>query len=231
MMNKSINDKKTALLYVKLNTFKYLLDKTNRFIAFALSNIKNPYLACSFGKDSSVMLDLVFKQKADIIVKFASHPETRIIDNYDEVINWWIKKGIILKEIFLDGGLVKIKHAQRNALDAMQESWDSFFVGIRKQENYARNIHLKTYGKFHKLKNGRIKISPLADWTETDISAYILANDLPILSTYLTDGFSARTSAGIPRSCIRLSLTNLKNKDVNAFNKLCELYEDVKFFI
>lgn len=224
-------DKKTSLLYAQLKPYKVLVNKTYGFIKWALDHVNNPYVACSFGKDSAVMLDLILKHRPDIPVRFASHPETRILDNYEEIIQKWIDKKINYQEIFCDGGLIKKKHAQRNALDAIHESWDSFFVGIRKEESFGRRVSLKKHGMFHKLKStGRIKISPMADWTERDISVYILANDLPILDKYGIEGFSSRTTSGIPRTNIEECLISLKNRDIEGYNKLCKLFPDAKYF-
>jgi hypothetical protein len=225
-------DKKTAILYAQLKPYKALVNKTSGFIRWALEHVENPYVACSFGKDSAVMLDLCLKNNPDIPVRFASHPETRILDNYNEVINLWLKKGINYQEIFCDGGLVKIKNAQRNSLDALNENWDSFFVGIRKEESFGRRVSLKKYGMFHKLKStGRIKISPMADWTEREISVYVLSNELPTLNKYNIEGFSSRTTSGIPRTNIEECLISLKQRDIEGFNKLCKLFPDTKYFV
>jgi sulfate adenylyltransferase subunit 2 len=224
-------DKKTALLYAQLKPYKALVNKTSGFIRWALERVENPYVACSFGKDSAVMLHLILQHDPDIPVRFASHPETRILDNYDQVINQWINKGINYHEIYCDGGLVKVKHAQRNALDALHENWDSFFVGIRKQESFARRVSLKKHGMFYKLKStGRVKISPLSDWTEKEIAVYILVNDLPVLNKYNIEGFSARTTSGIPRTNIEECLISLKQRDIESYNKLCQLFPDTKYF-
>jgi len=196
-----------------------------------LDRVQNPYVACSFGKDSAVMLHLILQIRPGIPVRFASHPETRLLDNYDKVINDWKSIGINLHEIFCDGGLVKVKHAQRDALDAMNESWDSFFVGIRMQESVGRRISLKKFGMFHKLSNGRIKICPMSDWLENDISAYVLSNNLPTLTKYKIEGFSARTTSGIPRTNISECIQSLKSRDIYSFNKLCQLFPDVNEFI
>lgn len=224
-------DKKTALLYAQLKPYKALVNKTSGFIRWALERVENPYVACSFGKDSAVMLDLILKHAPNIPVRFASHPETRIIDNYEDVIKKWVSKGINYQEIFCEGGLIKVKNAQRNALDALHENWDSFFVGIRKQESFGRRVSLKKHGMFHKLKsNGRIKISPMADWNEREISVYILSNDLPTLGKYSVEGFSARTTSGIPRTNIEECLISLKQRDIEGYNKLCQLFPDTKYF-
>ena len=84
---------------------------------------------------------------------------------------------------------------------------------------------------FHKLANGRIKISPMADWTEKEISAYVLSNDLPVLSKYNIEGFSARTTSGIPRTNIEECLLSLKQRDIYGYNKLCQLFPDTKNFV
>lgn len=224
-------DKKTAFLYAQLKSYKALVNKTSGFIRWALEHVENPYVACSFGKDSAVMLHLILNYYPDIPVRFASHPETRILDNYDEVIKKWIDKGVNYQEIYCNGGLIKVKHAQRNALDAMHENWDSFFVGIRKEESVGRRISLKKHGMFHKIKStGRIKISPMADWTEKEISVYVLANDLPTLSKYKVEGFSSRTTSGIPRTNIEECLISLKQRDIEGYNKLCNLFPDTKYF-
>lgn len=226
-------DKRTALLYAQLKPYKALVNKTSGFIRWALERVKNPYVACSFGKDSAVMLHLILQHRPNIPVRFASHPETSLLDNYQEVINLWVENyGINYHEIFCDGGLIKVRHHQRNMLDALHEDWDSFFVGIRKQESVGRRISLRTHGMFHKLKStGRIKISPLADWTEKEIATYTVANNIPLLDKYQKEGFSARTTSGIPRTNIEESLMSLKSRDIQSFNELCKLYPDAAEYV
>lgn len=226
-------DKKSALLYAQLKPYKALVNKTSGFIKWALKQVENPYVACSFGKDSSVMLHLILNHAPNIPVRFASHPETSLLDNYQGVIELWVDRyGINYQEIFCHGGLIKVRHHQRNMLDALHENWDSFFVGIRKQESVGRRISLKKYGMFHKLKStGRVKISPLADWTEKEISAYTISNNLPVLEKYKKEGFSARTTSGIPRTNIEESLMSLKSRDIESFNKLCKLYPDAGEYV
>lgn len=226
-------DIKTAKLYIQLSKYKYLLNKTENFIKWALENVKNPYVACSFGKDSSVMLDIILKHNPTIPVRFVSHPETNLLDNYEEVIKKWVKdKNINLQVINLDMGLLKETSPARLGMDNPFESWDSFFVGIRMQESIARRITIKSYGKFYKLKyNNKIRISPLADWTATDIAAYILTNNIPVLNKYKVEGFKARTTSGVPREFIGETLKSLKMRDTVAFNKMLILYPDVKYYV
>ncbi|MDD5231129.1 MAG: phosphoadenosine phosphosulfate reductase family protein [Candidatus Marinimicrobia bacterium] len=223
-------DEKSARLYAQLDQFKYLVSKTERFIAWSLRQVKNPYVACSFGKDSSVMLHMILKHAPNIVVRFATHPETNILDDYPGVIEWWVKNySIKLQEIYCDGGLVKVKHHQRKMLN--EGNWDAFFVGIRAQESFGRRVSLKTYSKYHQLANGRIKICPMAWWKENDVSAYIFSKDLPLLGKYKFEGISARTSSGTPRTHIHETLQALKSRDLQKFNQLCDLFEDAKYYV
>jgi 3'-phosphoadenosine 5'-phosphosulfate sulfotransferase (PAPS reductase)/FAD synthetase len=222
-------DEKTAKVYSQLRSYKALVNKTSGFIRWALEQTKKPYVACSFGKDSSVMLHLILQHRSDIVVRFASHPETRLLDNYDTVISFWLERGINYEEIYCDGGLIKLKHHQRDSLNI--GNWDSFFVGIRAEESFGRRVSLKNYGMFHKLANGRIKISPMAWWTEKDIAVYVLSKKIPCLDKYKKEGFSARTTSGIPRTHINECLLSLKNLNINNFNKLCKIFPDAREFV
>lgn len=225
-------DKKTALLYAQMPEYKYLVQRTVTFIKWALLRVKTPYLACSFGKDSAVMLHLVFNQLPTIPVVFVSRIETTLIDNYDEIKQAWIDKWHIdLREISYRGWLEKDSDGKgiANATKDL-DGFDSFFVGLRKDESVGRRISLKTHGKFFKLKEGKVRISPMADWATRDIATYMLTNDLPILDKYKRDGFEARTTAAIPSKFPHGSLSALKERDIIAYNKLLKLLPDAKFY-
>lgn len=227
--------KEEALLHARLNQYKQLVARTNRFIEDTVKILQaenmKPYLACSFGKDSSVMLHMVLQFMPQIPVRFATHPETNLLDNYQQVVDWWLMNyNINYTEIYCDGGLIKVRHAQRNALE--EGDFDSFFVGIRAQESKARRIYLKKYGQFYRLKfNNRVKICPLAWWSERDIAAYIHQYDLPLLSKYLEEGISARTTSGIPRTHVTESLQSLKTRDIAKWNALVKIFPDAAAYV
>lgn len=225
-------DSKTAMLYAQLKPYKALVNKTRGFIRWALERVDNPYVACSFGKDSAVMLHLVLLENPDVHTIFVRRIETDYVDNYNEVRDLWIKNfGVKLTELFYRGWAEKntdgtgIANATKNL-----DEFDSFFVGLRKDESVGRRISLKTHGMFFKMKNGKTRISPLADWTTNDISTYILTNKLPILNKYLQEGFDARTTAAIPSKYPRESLVSLKERDLTAYMKVLELLPDLKYF-
>lgn len=221
-------DKRTADLYVKLNSFKYLVDKTNRFIAWSLRQVSNPYVACSFGKDSAVMLHLLLQHNSTIPVRFIRwRNETEFIDNYDEVIEKWIN--INLTQVELSRDSLSDKRKDRFDVD----NYDSYFIGLRQEESTSRRITLKTHGKFYRNKSDKIRISPLSEWTTKDISAYVLAYNLPTLNTYTKHGMNARTASRIPRADfgIRESfITDLKNRDINAYQQLVSKFPEIKIY-
>jgi len=224
-------DEKTALLYAKLKQFKYLVNKTSGFINWALNHVdvKNPYLACSFGKDSAVMLHLVLQQRPDIPVRFIRWKnETEHIDNYDEVIARWGKLNLTQVEFSRDS--LSEKHAER--YDTV--GYDSYFIGLRMAESTVRRITLKANGLFYKNKSEMVRISPLADWKNEDIAAYVFSNQLPTLNTYLKDGMTSRTASRIPRADhgIRESFLNdLKHRDFNAYQQLVMNFPEIKQYV
>lgn len=219
-----------SLIYAGLPDHKALISKTKKFVKWALGQVKKPYLACSFGKDSSVMLHLVLEYAPEIPVRFATHPETNLLDDYERVINWWKEQhNINFVDVFCDGGFVKVKHHQRKMLD--NGDWDSFFLGIRAEESKGRRISLKMHGDFHNLANGRTKICPLAWWKEKDVAAYIFANKLPLLDKYAFEGVEARTTSGIARTHLHETMVSLRNRDLQRFNELIKLYPDAAYFI
>ena len=128
-------DKKTALLYAQLKPYKALVNKTSGFIRWALERVKNPYVACSFGKDSAVMLHLILQQAPDVSVRFIRWRfETEFIDNYDEVIKDW---GYLnLEQVELSRESLSDKRKDR--YDTV--GYDGYFIGLRKNESVSRRI-------------------------------------------------------------------------------------------
>lgn len=224
-------DEKTALLFAKTKEFQYIVNKTEGFIKWALAQVKNPYVACSFGKDSAVMLDLVLKQKSDIEIRIITHPETKLLDNYDEVINHYKKKRININEIYLDRNQLfeSKKDTQKEALESGNH--DSFFVGLRSDESVARRITLHKDGKFYKMKSGKIRICPVAWWNINHISAYLYSNNIIILNKYKDEGMNARTTTGLPHNqFLSNTLDSLKRRDIQSYTKLIQIYPDAKYF-
>lgn len=226
-----IKDKKSALLYAQMPEHKALVNKTKGFTRWALERVENPYVACSFGKDSAVMLHLILQIKSDISVRFVRWKnETEFLDNYDEVIGLWKKNyHIQLNQIELERLSFSEKVEERKRLNT--EEHDSYFIGFRKEESTGRRITLRSMGMFA-VVGGKVRISPLADWSESDIWAYIYKNNLPTLKSYLHG--NERTTSRVPREDMgirSLSLQNLKYRDLESFQKLQQHFPEVKNYI
>jgi 3'-phosphoadenosine 5'-phosphosulfate sulfotransferase (PAPS reductase)/FAD synthetase len=224
-------DKKEALVYVSLNNFKRLLERTDNFIKESLAKVENPYLACSFGKDSAVMLHLVLKQMPDIPVVFVSRMETNLVDNYEEIISAW--GGINLKQVNFNEDTLQFidKSVIKTAMESIKFNYDSYFIGLRAEESKGRRITLKHHGMFYKMSDGLTRISPVAFWKTSDIAAYCVFNDIPTLDKYKVQGFEARTTAGISSKMPHESLIYMRQHNVDAFNKVLLLMPDAKFYI
>lgn len=226
-MNFSI-DAKTANLFCKLNSFKYLLTKTERFVESSLKKVKNPYVACSFGKDSAAMLFIVRKFMPDIPVIFIRRIETDLIDNFKEVIDMWgnINISILSYKGFLEGG--KTGGLARTTKDL---DYDSYFVGLRAEESHGRRLSLKVHGNFYVPQKGKIRICPMAEWKTIDIACYCVENNIPVVSKYAKEGFSARTTANISSSFPEETIAWVKRNSISDFNKLVKLLPEVKNYV
>lgn len=216
-----------ALLFATMPQHRALVRRTIGFIKESLSKVSNPYVACSFGKDSSVMLHLVRTLAPDMPIKFVTHPETRLLGNYDEILSWW--QGANIQEIYLHRDHAKETrgNTQRDALE--QGENDSFFVGLRADESKGRALTLKTHGMFHKQKRtGKIRICPVAWWSEKDVIAYTHVHGIPLLKKYHEAGTDARTTTGLPHNQFALdTFQHLRQFNPTAWNELNSIYSDL----
>lgn len=223
-------DEKCARLWAKNARYKKKIGAANKIIEDSLKVCDRPFVACSFGKDSAVLLDLVMKIIPDVEARFVRWPETNIINNYDEVISQWI--GL--------GANVKILDLSRESLDdKVGDRWDQLskisysdgsFVGLRADESKGRRMTLIANGVIYKSVKGFYRICPLASWKNEDIAAHVVSNNLPTLNTYKEFGYQTRTAARIPRADFHIReqmLRDLKARDIIAFNELQKIYGEV----
>jgi 3'-phosphoadenosine 5'-phosphosulfate sulfotransferase (PAPS reductase)/FAD synthetase len=218
-------DKKEALVYVSLNNFKRLLERTDNFIKESLAKVENPYLACSFGKDSAVMLHLVLKQMPDIKVLFAYTEETELMDNYFEVITDWFKINPVLnlEKLYCEREPDGRTHSSEKMANKMLGVHDSYFVGLRAQESPQRSTTIKLHGTFFLKKDGMTRICPIGFWSQKDIEAYCLAFDVPTLNKYTLLSFNERTTSGMSAPYKDETLRYLKQTNMDAYNRMLKL--------
>jgi len=157
---------------------------------------KNPYVAFSGGKDSTVLLHLVSSQKSDIWVRHWDYGpwllprwiETEILDNLST----------IAPEIKLDyqmrpgGDKESARHSNVHASGFFVElekaiklrGWDMCFLGIRSKESRKRRQKVeRSKSRGWDVNLGRA-CYPVGSWSATDIWSYIISNQLPYPTIY-----------------------------------------------
>lgn len=215
-------DRKSALLYAKTNGYKRLKEKTMQLIEATLEKGSNPYVACSFGKDSSVLLHLLRSIRPDIPAIFVCYPETPLLDNYEDVITRW---GVGLKLIRCEvTANIEAEVNERDILPhfAKQLGLEKAYIGLRKEESVGRRIYLSGYDPFTGLN-----VCPLANWKLADVTACIFENDIPMLRTYELGGLSERTTTGLAGEAWNFrsaQIRRMRSTDLLAFNTLIKQY-------
>ncbi len=217
--------------YARLGEFKRKVEKAKGVIQDALQHLKTPYVACSFGKDSAVLLDLVLQQKPDCTVKFMRwRNETEFLDNFAETIAaWQLRQSVNLEIIEFERQSLDEKILDR--YEIFEQGADGYFIGFRADESKGRAMTLKKHGLVYKMKSGLWRIAPLGWWSARDIAAFTITRNLPTLSRYLSEGFDARTSARIPREDYGIraaSLAELKRRAPDKFNELAIKFPEIR---
>lgn len=169
--------------WATLPQFKRKVAQTQKIIQDALK-IAPAYVACSWGKDSTVLVHLCQQVDPNVPVIFWTDPEQEILGNYSSVIQRYCQKfSPNYREIDTPGDRVP----EKLEISRIWEEYPMAIVGIRKEEGGARR-HAVKYGLIHRYRSGsRLetwRAWPLLYWTWRDVWAYILAHQIPYLSAY-----------------------------------------------
>lgn len=183
------------LLRARLRTFQFLVERTMGLIDTALADARQPYVAISGGKDSTVLLHLV-RQVAPTITAIWSDDELE----HEETVAF----------LLLQAPLVVRGHATHEgwftawtdepfwrepvpgsiAIPGLSAPWsvtagyDLVFLGLRRAESARRRLAITANGRRFRGVEGQWRCSPLADWTTDDIWAYIASRDLDYNPVY-----------------------------------------------
>lgn len=146
------------------------------------------FVACSFGKDSRVLIDLAMSVRPDILfvgidtgyefsetLQFADSLVKELGINFQ-----WVRPSAeAVRKINDDYGDLFIKNDQYKccemkipAINNILSQFDAWITGLRRDETeYRKNTPLIESGKV-------IKINPIAFWTKDDVWQYIKQNQL-----------------------------------------------------
>lgn len=214
------------------SAYRRRIDEALALIDRAFTECSAPYVACSFGKDSAVLLDLVRRRAPDIEARFIRWPETEHLGNYDDVIQAWRERGANIRILDLQRRSLDEKVAGRWKMLRDLTPTDGVFIGLRSEESRARRTTLMTHGTLYRYKDGYRRISPIAWWRTIDIAAYITQHDLPTLDAYKERGFAERTASRIPRAEVRgEKLRQIRADDPQAWASLLQIYPEVSEWV
>lgn len=220
-----------ARLYAKLPVYRRRLVQAMAVIEEGLARCDRPYVACSFGKDSAVVLHMVRQFMPDVQARFISWPETELLGDYERVMNEWRALGADIRVLHLTRKTLDEKVADRWLQLHAIEPADGYFSGMRKEESRARRVILNSQGAVAYIKQSdTVRICPIADWKTEDVAAYVVEHDLPTLKAYQDHGFEARTASRVPRAAFSIreqALEQLRQDDPAAYRQLERMYPEV----
>ena len=199
---------KTSRLRYKMPRMRYRIQSALDIISAAYDKCDHPIVAYSSGKDSQVMLDLVYKQHSEAPVWFSDHrwllPGTvqnlvATENHYDVHITRYRisiegsvkhKRGGVQEFIDMWGELrpppsmQEVDYTIDDRLELLRQlGIDGTFLGLRREESSQRHFVLNV--DMRRIKSTELwHIYPLRDWTWEDIWAYIAGENLPYHPNY-----------------------------------------------
>ena len=205
-VHKEIKEQKKEYNYENLNqefdieifgmNFKFLENKAKQDIETLLKLTRKCYVSLSWGKQSTVLMHLVFSIDQNIPGVFWRGSETNILADYNDVIQTFLKKWKIkYSEEFCAANFKEQARdwSRKNKMEAV-------LMGLVKDESRQRRITLSMADEnniYQYANQEYYRCCPLRFWGDDIIAAYIAKYTLPVLNTYKKFGFGARTSARI----------------------------------
>lgn len=198
-------ERERYLTYSRLNSFQKKVRSAQKIIESAFAKFSSWAVSCSFGKDSLVLLDLVFSVRpCAVIFKDSGYclPETyatmqKCKERYG--FKTQVKQADMTWEEILDRfglpGINRTDAQQKKAVQAIKKDvltefakelgFMGIFWGLRSQEAKGREMLLRCKGHtFLNETTGLWYCAPLHNWTADDVWAYIISRDLPYPKFY-----------------------------------------------
>ena len=168
------------------------VEQANRYIDLIRVKSSEALLFLSLGKDSLVLLDLIYPKFDRIVCVFMYF--VKGLEHINRWINWTKAKYPKIEFVqvphwnltyILRGGMYCVPNPDvkllklADVVKAMQLKHDVYytFLGMKKADGMNRRLMLNGYEEKGYENNGMCY--PLADWTKKDIIAYMTQNNLP----------------------------------------------------
>lgn len=195
-------------------------------------------LFCSFGKDSLVLLDLLYPRFERLICVFMYF--VKDLEHIDRWIRWaqakypraefvqvphWNLTYILRSGLYcVANPKVKImKLADVVKAIRLKYGIEYCFLGMKKADGMNRRLMLNTYEEDGYERNGLVY--PLSDWTQKDILSYMKQHNLPTPIRY---SLKASSGVGFNEDCL-LWLRNNYPQDLQKIYKVFPMAERVLF--
>lgn len=182
-----------------------MMERTYKSIDAIREKADSAILFCSLGKDSLVLLDLIYPKFKRIVCVFMY-----FVKDLDHINKWigWVKArypNIEFVQIphwnltyILRGGMYCVPNPKvkllklADVVKSMQARYGihHVFLGMKKADGMNRNLMLKGYEGNNYENNGLCY--PLAEWTQKDILAYMKHHQMPEPVRY-----SLKASSGV----------------------------------
>lgn len=197
--------KEKALLHSKTKPYKKKVIRASKYIMEFLEKSRNPYVAFSAGKDSSVTAHLTNLLSPNIPMIYVKNdsldfpentPTMKKIANkfnfnvkiLESKTNGWeeIKK---LDELFGQLNVASSTLDEKcfyNPINRYVEknNKDGVIMGLRAEESRARNMNYKSRGHIYTKKDGMVVCNPISKFNGLDVFAYLFSNQIPISPIY-----------------------------------------------
>lgn len=192
------------------------IDQAHGIIAQGLAAMQQPYCACSWGKDSGMVVYLLSQVAPDVPVVWLRDddpiPDTlRFRDrclrewqvrNYVEVPK--VPLATIIEEFHRIGltDIDRTKNDQAKLVTLIKkhplgewaegQGFDGLFWGLRADESRARRMLFRTKSPLYRLQSGEWRCAPIAFWTGTELWHIIDFLGLPYNALYDKTMFEPR---------------------------------------
>lgn len=221
----------------------------------ALELCQRPYVGFSGGKDSEALLWVVAEVWPDAQVRILTGGETRILHpELDDVLAWWQTRfpAMTITEVHIDHVFAEgwqeagfweqyatFKGEWHRYL--MPAGTDGVVLGLRSDESptRARALRLRADGEslaIYRYLAGPMenvyRICPLDRWTTADVGALLVAENIPLLGSYVAGGMDARTHTRLGKHSLQCGqLLELRQRDPAGFNRLLARFPELAEYV